>query len=566
VELHHLVRDLIRARGHEVLLDPSEFRAALDDFLTDDEISIGDANVLVDAVRLGSVQRLEALLAGGGAPRAAVAEAGTGLARDRGSDDSARSVRAVAVLGFALGWVDEAVVLDQPTTRDVPLPSPKVQADSVPPQLPPPQFPPPVGPPPEWLSSVSPVPSFAPPTLAPAGRGAPVGTIMAVVGVVLAVIIAGYLGWRFLWPRGGADSPEEAVELLFTAIADQDLVGIAKLVAPAEVADLKDVFGDAIDRLKDEELIDDEGLSDAAQVDFEGLEFDVDELGDHEARVTLVAGTYTASWVPERLPERLRSIAEDSDAESGSGDVIEDLFEGDGLRVTTVEDGGRWYVSLVATIADYVHRDAVDAAESEGYDLAEPDYDLVDDDLGDPITGEDPEDVVDELVAAVNSGDAEDVLAGLPDELVRPLRPYLPVVGSYQDEAGWGDDTGLSVGVGNLELATDDLDDGSVMVTIESATFTATGREDGSTSTAIATFDGDCLSIDEGYGPDTGCLSDSGYLDALGIDSYFFVVGEVDDGYQLDPTATLVAYATLAVENFRGNAVDDIIDELASDL
>lgn len=110
MSLQESLRELVATRGVRVTAEAAEFRGALDDFLAEDEATTGEVNLLVDAVRLGGLERLLALLDHGASPEAAVAEAGAGLARDRGSDDDRRSRWAVAVLGYAVGRLDVSAV------------------------------------------------------------------------------------------------------------------------------------------------------------------------------------------------------------------------------------------------------------------------------------------------------------------------------------------------------------------------------------------------------------------------------------------------------------------------
>ena len=420
---------------------------------------------------------------------------------------------------------------------------------------------PPPPPPTQWQATAPGPPSYAP---APAGN-VPVGRILAVVGLVLAVVAAGFVGWHFFWPRGGAESPEAAAENLVLAAAEQDPVAALDMVNPAEIEGFDDVYDTALDRAEDEELVEGDGITDAVDLELSDLEFEVDELGDDMARVTLVDGRYEVSWDPEKLPERLSFLAEETDPESESGD-LEELFDGEEPSVVTIKDGGRWYVTILGTIADYAYQEGEAEADYSGFDLEEPDFDLVSEEV-DPIVGEDPEEVIENLVDAVNSGDAEELLANLPEGLGRPLRPYIPVVEGLQDEGDWGDEIGLTVTAEDLELSTEDLDDGKVKVVIEEATFTGSAWEDyDDFDYGSAEIDGDCVTADEGYGPDTACLSDEEVLGDLGLDEIFFVVTEVDDGYQLDPTATWVEYVSLVVENLDDDLVDDVIDDIEDEV
>ncbi len=436
-----------------------------------------------------------------------------------------------------------------------------------PPTMPMPTSPPPSAPPTQWQAAAQPPAApYAPVVGNGNGGGAAAGKIVAIVGLVVAMIAAGFVGWHFFWPRGGAGSPEEAAENLVLAAADQDAVGVLDMVSPAEVDGIDDVYAAARDRAEDEELVEGDGVTEALDVELSDLEWEVDELGDDLALVTLVDGTYDVSWDPDELPERLDFLADASEEESESGD-LEELFDGEEPSVTTVKIGGRWYVTMFGTIAHYAYQDGEEQADYEDISLEDPDWDLAGEDV-EPIIGDDPEEVIENLVEAVNAGDAEEVLANLPEDLVRPLRPYVPVIEGLQDEAGWGEEIGLEVGATDLELETEDLDDGKVKVVIEEGTFSGTAWEDDDDyDSGSVEIDGDCIeAYENGEYEDGGCLSDEEYAADLGVDEFFFVVTEVDGGYQLDPTATLVEYAGLAIENFSDDMVDEIIDALEDEV
>lgn len=108
--LHDSLRELVTVRGPGVVDEAEELRGALDDFLAEDEATLGELNLLVDAVRLGALRRVLDVMDHGAEPEAAIREAGGALARDRGTDDPTRSCWALATLGFALGKVDESMV------------------------------------------------------------------------------------------------------------------------------------------------------------------------------------------------------------------------------------------------------------------------------------------------------------------------------------------------------------------------------------------------------------------------------------------------------------------------
>lgn len=120
MSLHESLRDLIAARGPGVVGNGSEFRAALDDYLTEDEVTVGELNLLSDAVGLGAVARLLELLEHGATPAAAVETAAASLARDRGSDDVRRATWALGVIGYALGRVPGDLLPSALPPRELP--------------------------------------------------------------------------------------------------------------------------------------------------------------------------------------------------------------------------------------------------------------------------------------------------------------------------------------------------------------------------------------------------------------------------------------------------------------
>lgn len=453
------------------------------------------------------------------------------------------------------------------------------QAAAVPPLSTPPPSAPPAWTPPAYAA--------APP---PAGEkpGRSAGLLLAVVGTVLAVLIGAFLAWQFVWPRGGAGSPEEAVEKLITASASQDPLAVLDVIAPAEVEGLGDLIAQAKDRAEDEGLVGEEQLSDAVEVEITDLEFEVDELGDDLARVAVVDGEYDVSWDPDDLPERLSFLEDESDEESESGDLSE-VLDGDEPYVTTVKVDGRWYVTALGTIAEY----AYDEAEDE-VDVDRPEYDAVGEDV-EPITGDDPEDVIATIFETISKSDAEGVLASLPGDLGVPLRPYVSLVedalsGRYSDGA-----LSLDLTVDDLDLSTEDLDGDRVRVTIQGGTFTGTAGEAGQDSdTSTVTVDGRCVTgsgdgfvtydsyREDGYYDDYGYYHEGEYvstessdpqtwclggddeaaevLSDLDIDDFFVVMRKVDGGFQLDPVATVAEYAAIALEALDEGLVDDLID------
>ncbi|MDN5746459.1 MAG: hypothetical protein L0H31_15260, partial [Nocardioidaceae bacterium] len=107
--LHESLAELARDHGHGLFYDATAFRGSLDDYLEESQASSGTINLLTDAVRLGALDALVSMLDSGANAADAVDSAGQRLARDRGSADVRGCQWALAVLGFALGKVPEAL-------------------------------------------------------------------------------------------------------------------------------------------------------------------------------------------------------------------------------------------------------------------------------------------------------------------------------------------------------------------------------------------------------------------------------------------------------------------------
>ncbi|KAA1425679.1 hypothetical protein [Nocardioides antri] len=181
MELHESLYALGRSQGRELFNDADSFRGALDDYLDEDSASTGDINLLVDAVRLGAYQAMMSMLESGADADRAVSEAGSRLARDRGSADVGGAKWALAVLGYASGKVSDAQVRRYRTQHaSAPLPPPAGPPTVFPPTGTPASSPtPPISSPPHPIASqpppTSPVwPSSGPTPGVPGSAPAPI--------------------------------------------------------------------------------------------------------------------------------------------------------------------------------------------------------------------------------------------------------------------------------------------------------------------------------------------------------------------------------------------------------
>lgn len=227
MKLHQSLADLARDHGHDLFRDAAAFRGSLDDYLDEGQASSGTINLLTDAVRLGALDGMLTMLDSGANAADAVESAGQRLARDRGSADVRGCQWAVAVLGFALGKVPEALVtgLDPEAGTTAPphhgpagtAPTPPMQSPVTPPQQPimsPPHQP--VSTPTHAVHQQSGGAGYSNPAPPYAGGGwsqqpppkkkSNTGLIIVAAAVALLVVIGGIVG--IVLANGGDDDPK----------------------------------------------------------------------------------------------------------------------------------------------------------------------------------------------------------------------------------------------------------------------------------------------------------------------------------------------------------------------
>ena len=184
--------------------------------------------------------------------------------------------------------------------------------------------------------------------LEPTRRGPTKGKLLGVVAIVLALGAGGAVGYQVLRSHGGASTAEAAARNFVESLAAQDPVGALDMVNPGEVEGVVDLYESARQRMVEEDLTSEEGeLSEAVDVTFSDLDFDVDEVADNVAHVSLERADITATFDPDKLPDRLDFVrAEYPDKKTWKGDLVTELDESlDGDPVpylTTIKVDGRW--------------------------------------------------------------------------------------------------------------------------------------------------------------------------------------------------------------------------------
>lgn len=235
---------------------------------------------------------------------------------------------------------------------------------------------------------------------------------------VLALLAGGIFGVFYL---AGEDegTPEEAVQRLLDAVADEDVLGVLAALPPSERDPLRDNLPAMADELRRLEVLsDDFDLAKIRGVDlgFEDVQMTSRSVGEGVSSVRLTKGTSSYRVVPRDLPlgRFLLDIIGDelpAEPESGSDPVV---TEDEGDEIITIKEDGRWFVSLNYSVAEAARRDAGAAVPRFGQGLR--------------ADGEaSPEAAVERLLRAGVALDVERMIQLLPPGEGRVLRDYAPL-------------------------------------------------------------------------------------------------------------------------------------------
>jgi hypothetical protein len=369
----------------------------------------------------------------------------------------------------------------------------------------------------------------------------------------------------------GADSPEEAVEQMFASMEDGDVVGIVDILNPDEsrsLARLATGTAGLPERLGLEQYVpDNDGAATEVDLSSRNLDFDVDELAPDVARVNIDDGEFTARGSLQDLDaetndEALESlyyfpltdslfgfsvgpsdmgVDADEESEAEADFTIEDVNDviNNDAFIVTVERGGKWYVSIGYTIAEYLR--------DQNEEWERPDFDATDDLRG----AESPEAAVEEAIRELIAGDVEGAIDLLDPTTLAPVHDYL--------DAGLTNEARLDA---RKEIR-------EQRVQLENISFGAVTEVDNNLYRVVVSdlrmdylqdgedvrwsFDGDCLSIEGGPEATDGpeCLSEarnnasdpsSLAWASIAPSDIFVMVRKHNGGYFLDPVETAVQY------------------------
>lgn len=280
----------------------------------------------------------------------------------------------------------------------------------------------------------------------------------------------------------GAATPEEAVTSLVDDLNSSDVLGILDHLAPGERAALIDPVKESISQAKRLHILRgtaDPGRLSGIDVTAKSIRYDTasdEAINDHVRIVKVVGGTitvnadlskvpFTAEYLKIAFPGGLPS----SSKSTNTIDVAALARDNGPVRIATQKVGGKWYPSLMYTVADYAVQD------SGGQNPTAADYVA-------PKGAPSATDAVRQAITALGQNDYRRLI-----ELTSP--DELPVLHDYGGvilkNASAGDPP---FSVKDLQLSARNVS-GATRVSLRSITVAVPGHE---TTVAV---NGDCLDI-----------------------------------------------------------------------
>lgn len=371
------------------------------------------------------------------------------------------------------------------------------------------------------------------------------------IGIV-ALLAGGVFGAVYL---AGEDegSPEDAVQRMFDAIENEDVLGVVSALAPSE----RDAFVDNLPGLTKElerlEILSDDfdlNKVDGVDLSFDGLKFSSRDIADGVSAVRITGGTARYKVRPQELP--LGRFVTDligeelpSDEQSGS-DAVSNAEDDE--PIVAIREDGRWYVSLNYSIAESMRQDAGAPVPPFGNGLQAK-------------GAASPEDAVRELVQSGLRLDVRRVIQLMPPDEGKVLRDYAPL---FLDDLERNiRDVGFSAQLKNIDLDTNrDGSHASVAIKGFEVAFSTEG------DTGSVAYDGKCVTLS---GPDVApedsrvCPEDAeGFAAFEGFASRLpaqgLVVVERDGQWYVSPTRTVLESLTGALRAMQRSDLDKLRD------
>ena len=294
------------------------------------------------------------------------------------------------------------------------------------------------------------------PLAAPAPPGARRRSRVTIAIATVGVVLAGTFGIIALANSGGSKDPDDAVRDLFSAIDQEDAIGVLGSLDPGERDTLQPAVEDMVTELQRVDVLSDGGsggsgggsgssagdgpkvdLDDVSGVDLsvKDLELHTTRLGDDVSSVEVTGGTVAVNALVDELPlgPLVREVIAEQDVRNETDTTSADL---DGLRLVTVRDDDGWHVSLLYTLGELLRHEIDPQPPIPRYGH------------GTPATGaSSPEEAVRQGVAAATALDLEKLISLTPADGLEALHDYGPTFAA----AVAGNESGVTIE--DLQLA-----------------------------------------------------------------------------------------------------------------
>lgn len=210
---------------------------------------------------------------------------------------------------------------------------------------------------------------------------------------------------------------------MLTALSLKDPVGVADQLDPAEAALFSDMTGSILTELKRLQVVAPTATKadlSGTTIKVEGLTYDPapEQVNDHLSIVKVTGGTITVSSDPSKiqLTDKIKAAFGDKlsqmQPQTKTVDIAAEVAKrGEAFRLATVQRDGKWYPSVLYTLADnYAHEKGLGNPSAADFIPA--------------AGGATPEETVNSLLTAISNGDAKAVIALLPPEEMGVLHDY----------------------------------------------------------------------------------------------------------------------------------------------
>lgn len=366
---------------------------------------------------------------------------------------------------------------------------------------------------------------------------------MAALGLGVAAILgAGVFAAVALSGDDGSASPEEAVERLFEAISEEDVLGVLEALPPGERTALRPGLEDAVGELRRLGILSEDAELDGVggiDLQVEGLQVASEELGEGVAAVRLTGGTITTATEPDQLPlgSVLRRFFEGPEGSELEGGQSTDELAGDETVMVAVEEDGGWHVSLAYSLAEAYRVDAGAAVPNFGQGVQ-------------PEGADSPEAVVRQVAEAAVALDARRLVALTPPDEMRALHDYAPLFLDQVDPAA----IPVEVTIERLDLDSD-VDDDVARVRLTGFAASAAAPDQGTFTVA---YDGDCFTFGVTGSEQRTCASELAAAGAPVNSELVVAAVRRDDQWYLSPTRTLFEQVLGTLRALQPEDVEDL--------